>query len=77
MEKEKKEFWIDRRYIEIFESSAEEMEYVLEKSERQANQPWDNVIKVKGLPYKVLTYNLHTLPFLYHFFSFLPFFAFF
>ena len=29
------------------------MEYVLEKAERQANQPWDNVIRVKGLPFKV------------------------
>lgn len=52
LEMEKKELWIDKRYVEVFKSTAEEMEYVLEKAERQANQPWDNVIKVKGLPYK-------------------------
>lgn len=40
------------RYIEIFKSSAEEMEYVLEKAERQANQPWDNVIRMRGIPFK-------------------------
>ena len=68
---EKKELWIEKRFLEIFKSTSEEMEYVLgmthksydsfiyydviiiEKAERQANQPWDNVIKVKGLPYKV------------------------
>jgi heterogeneous nuclear ribonucleoprotein F/H len=42
------------RYIEIFKSSAEEMEYVLEKAERQANQPWDNVIRMRGIPFKVI-----------------------
>ena len=50
----KKDLWIGKRYIEIFKSTSEEMEYVLEKAERQANQPWDNVIRVKGLPFKVL-----------------------
>ena len=49
----KKDLWIGKRYIEIFKSTSEEMEYVLEKAERQANQPWDNVIRVKGLPFKV------------------------
>ena len=38
LEMEKKELWIDKRYVEVFKSTAEEMEYVLEKAERQANQ---------------------------------------
>ena len=41
------------RYIELFKSTADEMEYVLEKAERQANQPWDNVIRLRGIPFKV------------------------
>ena len=41
------------RYIEIFPSSADEMEYVLEKAERQANQPWENVVRLRGIPFKV------------------------
>ena len=41
------------RYIEIFKSTGDEMEYVLEKAERQANQPWDNVIRLRGIPFKV------------------------
>ena len=40
------------RYIEIFPSSGDEMEYVLEKAERQANQPWDNVVRLRGIPFK-------------------------
>lgn len=40
------------RYIEIFKSTGDEMEYVLEKAERQANQPWDNVIRLRGIPFK-------------------------
>ena len=41
------------RYIEIFKSTSDEMDYVLEKAERQANQPWDNVIRLRGIPFKV------------------------
>jgi len=45
------------RYIEIFKSTGDEMEYVLEKAERQANQPWDNVIRLRGIPFKVLFFT--------------------
>ena len=57
----KKDLWIGKRYIEIFKSTSEEMEYVLEKAERQANQPWDNVIRVKGLPFKVNIHDVITI----------------
>jgi len=48
------------RYIEIFKSTSDEMDYVLEKAERQANQPWDNVIRLRGIPFKCTPDKLRT-----------------
>ena len=53
-----KAVYIEKRYIEVFKATPDEMDYVLEKAERQANQPWDNVIRVRGLPFKCTTDNL-------------------
>jgi len=53
-----KAVYIEKRYIEVFKATPDEMDYVLEKAERQANQPWDNVIRVRGLPFKCTSDNL-------------------